>query len=509
MAINFDPASAINSKNNLLKANKQKNSALEKLSSGLRINKGSDDPSGLLISELLRSQISGYQRALRNTQETNNAMSIAEGGLSSVSSMLTNMRGLAIHALNSGITTGSQTYADQMEMNSLLSSINRVVSTTNYAGNNLLNGNRDFTFETSDPSGMLSASATSISNISGNVPSEIAVSYSGDPAMQAEMAYPEADFGDAQLAATQEFTVTGNDGSRTFSFAQGTTIEQMAEQINNSASSTGVNAYAVRDQGSGATMLRLTSDTYGSEAMVKVDQISGDGFARQGTTAVDYGQDATVNINGSSVTTNGLTANMANGTITGKFTFQAGDPNATTIAQTGYDQDYLTDAATNRAASLTGVKGGMQLQLGEGSGSQNRENVSLGNYSGSTLGTVEYNGERYSINDLYGGGAASLDRNPELALKIIDQAISDVASGRANIGAYQANSLDTNANNLMVAIENTMATESGIRDADMAEMMTMFIKNQLLEKAALKGVQSANMNAQNVAQLLGGLGGGR
>ena len=507
MALNINNISSLNAKNNLYKASNQKNSALEKLSSGLRINKGSDDPSGLLISELLRSQIGGYERALRNTQETNNVMSIAEGGLSSVSAMLNNMRGLAVHALNSGITTGMQTQADQMELNSALSTINRVVSTTNYAGNNLLNGSRDFSFGTSDASGMLNSAGTSISNISGSIPSEISIDFAGGAAAQAEKAYVEADFGAEALAATQEFTVTGTDGARTFSFAQGTTIEQMAETINNSASSTGVSAYAIRDQGSGATSLRLVSSDYGSNEFVKVDQLTGDGFAQQGRNAVDFGQDATVNVNGGSVTTDGLTAKMADGSLNATISFNAGDPNATTIAQTGYDQDTLTDATAARESSLTDVRGGMQLQLGEGAGSQNRENVSLGNYSGSTLGSVVHNGESYSINDLFGGGAASLANNPELALKIIDQAISDVASGRASIGAYQANTLETNANNLMIAIENTTATESYIRDADMADMMTNFIKNQLLEQAALKGVQSSNMNAQNVMQLLmGGLG---
>ncbi|MCC8189052.1 MAG: hypothetical protein LIP77_00250 [Planctomycetes bacterium] len=146
----------------------------------------------------------------------------------------------------------------------------------------------------------------------------------------------------------------------------------------------------------------------------------------------------------------------------------------------------------------------MQLQLGEGSGSQNRETISLGNYNPATLGQVEYDGKTYNLNDLYGGGAASLANNPELALSIIDQAIKDVAAGRGQIGAYQANALDTNANNLMVAIENLTATESGIRDADMAEAMTMYIKNKLLEEATLKNLQNNNMNAANVTKLLGG-----
>ncbi len=493
----------------LAKAQKSKNSALEKLSSGLRINKGADDPSGLLISELLRSQISGYQRALRNTQEANNVMSIAEGGLSSVSSMLTQMRGLAIHALNSGVTSGSQVQADQMQMNSALSTISRVVTTTRYGENNLLDGATDFSFGTNDAGTLLDAAGTSISSASGAVPSEVAVEYEGGAAAQAEKAYLEADFGGAETTQMQEFTVTGMDGSYGFSFAAGTTVEQMAEQINAMADSTGVNAYAVRDAGEGATTLRLASTEYGSDAAISVNQNTGNAFGAAGTRIADRGQDATVTVNGETVQTRGLTARVAGGGLNATVAFQEGTPGATSIAQTGYDQDELTNATESRRAALTEVKGGMQLQLGEGGGAQNRDNVSLGNYNPANLGTVVQDGETYSINDLYGGGAASLDRNPELALKIIDQAIADVSSGRANIGAYQANALDTNANNLMVALENTISTESAIRDADMADMMSMYIANQLLESAGLRGVQNQQMNAANVLNLLGGIGGGQ
>ena len=508
MSLNINSnVQSIKAQNSLLKAGWKKNSALEKLSSGLRINKGADDPSGLIISELLRSQINGYERALRNTQETNNVMSIAEGGLSSVSSMLTKMRGLAIHALNSGVTSGAQVNADQMEMNSALQTINRVVSTTSYAGNNLLDGTRDFTFNTVDPNSILDTRGTSISNMSGTSSNAVTVDYSGDPAVQAEKAYIEADFGTPQTATAQEFIITGADGARTFSFAAGTTIEQMAEQINSVADSTGVNAYAVRDQGGGATMLRLASSEYGSEASVRVDQLSGAAFGQPGATVVDYGQDATIDVNGTATTTSGLVANVSSGDLNATIAFQEGAPGATTIAQTGYDQDNLTDAATGHTSRLTNITGGMQLQLGEGAGGQNRETVSLGNYNPANLGQIVQDGKTYSINDLYGGGAASLANDPQLAIKIIDQAIRDVASGRANIGAYQANALETNANNLMVAIENTTATESSIRDTDMAAAMTQFIKNKLLENASLKGVQNANMNYNNVSRLLGGLGG--
>lgn len=498
-------ASMLSARKNIGQAQQTQQSAMEKLSSGLNINKGSDNPAGLLISEMLRSELSGYQRALSNTQETNNMMAVAEGGLSSVSSMLYDMKSLATHALNSGVTTGMQTAADQMQINSSLTTINRIVSTTNYAGTNLLDGTRDFTFDTADSANILNANGTDIQNMSGTAGNRVNVTFDGGRINQAERAYVEADFGGATLGAAQDFTVTGNNGSATFSFGEGTSIEDMASQINAMADSTGVNAYAIRDEGTGATAMRLVSTEYGSDASVQVVQNQGTGFAQEGGTVRDAGQDVTVNVNGSTVTGEGLNVDYSQANVTGNLAFNAGDAAATTVAQTGYDQDEVVDATAARSAALTNVQGGMQLQLGSGAGGQNRETVSLGNYSSGRLGQVEYNGETYSLNDLYGGGAASLANNPELAMQIIDQAISDVASGRANIGAYQANTLDTNANNLMAAFENTTRTESGIRDADFARLISEFTTASTQREAGMRmlQVQMEQVNPQNILQLLG------
>ncbi|MDR0361471.1 MAG: hypothetical protein LBJ46_02110 [Planctomycetota bacterium] len=487
---------------NLYRANWQTSKALQKLSSGLRINQGQDDPAGLIISELLRSQIGGYERALRNTQEANNVMSIAEGGLGSVSSMLTNMKGLAIHSMNSGITSSAQVSADQAELNSLLNSINRVVSTTSYAGRNLLNGAQDFTYNATDQSGIIDSA--DIQSVSGTASGEIAIEFAGGEAAQAERAYLEADFGAETLAGAQEFSIVGTDGARNFQFAAGTSIADMAAQINAATGSTGVEAYAIRDQGSGATALRIASTKYGSDSMTRVEQRTGDAFAAAGTTVADYGKDASLTVNGANVATNGLIANVQTNDFTGRISFNAeGQGGATSIAQIGYDRDELVNAADSRQASLNNISGGMQLQLGGGAGGQNRERISLGNYNPATLGRVVVDGETYALNDLYSGGRASLANNPEVAMRIVDQAISDVASGRADIGAYQSNALDTNANNLMVAIENVTATESRIRDTDMARTITQLLTARMLEDAGLRGIQSSNMTSQSVARLLG------
>ena len=107
-----------------------------------------------------------------------------------------------------------------------------------------------------------------------------------------------------------------------------------------------------------------------------------------------------------------------------------------------------------------------------------------------------------SIQDVMGGQVASLSASPTIAMKIIDKAINDVSELRAQIGAVQANMLQTNENNLRVAIENITKTESTIRDTDMASEMTEFTKNQILSQAGVSMLSQANAQAQNVLALL-------
>ena len=154
----------------------------------------------------------------------------------------------------------------------------------------------------------------------------------------------------------------------------------------------------------------------------------------------------------------------------------------------------------------------MQLQLGEGAGDQNRTVVAIKSLTSENLGRVTkggywdgdavYTEKTFTMKDVMGGGTASLSQAPTLAMEIIDQAISDVSELRATIGAFQSNLLQTNSNNLSVTIENITKTESGIRDADMADEMTEFTKNQVLQNAAMSMMSQANQASQNVLQLL-------
>ena len=117
---------------------------MQRLSSGLRINRGADDPAGLIASEGLRSEISGINQAIDNSQRASNVISTAEGALSEVASLLLNIKDLVVQAANSGALSPDEIEANQLQIDSAVESITRISNTTTFAGLNLLNGSLDY-----------------------------------------------------------------------------------------------------------------------------------------------------------------------------------------------------------------------------------------------------------------------------------------------------------------------------------------------------------------------------
>ncbi|GHS95597.1 hypothetical protein FACS1894139_16860 [Planctomycetales bacterium] len=126
--------------NALEKNSHRANKALQELSTGSRLNAAADAPASMVMADALKSQIAGTQRALQNSEETVNRLSVADGALASIAGPLNRARELALASANHGITSKSQIEANQIAMNGILSSIQKIAETTAYAGKNLLNG---------------------------------------------------------------------------------------------------------------------------------------------------------------------------------------------------------------------------------------------------------------------------------------------------------------------------------------------------------------------------------
>jgi flagellin len=116
--------------------------SLERLSSGLRINRGADDPAGLIVSENLRSEIGGVQQAIANSQRASNVIATGEGALAEVANLLVDIQDLVVEAANRGALSDEEIRANQLQVDSAIDSITRIANTTTFAGRKLLNGFR-------------------------------------------------------------------------------------------------------------------------------------------------------------------------------------------------------------------------------------------------------------------------------------------------------------------------------------------------------------------------------
>lgn len=130
--------------NRLAASNKDLQTALTRLSTGLRINSGSDDPAGLIASEALRSEITSLTKALSNTRRASQIISTADSALGQVSSLLNDVRGLVVEAANSGALSDDEIAANQLQIDSSLEAINRIAQSTTFQGRKLLDGSLDF-----------------------------------------------------------------------------------------------------------------------------------------------------------------------------------------------------------------------------------------------------------------------------------------------------------------------------------------------------------------------------
>src|SRR5688572_4671822 len=143
----------------LARSNTQRQTSLVRLSTGLRINVGKDDPAGLIASEILRSDIVATQRAITNSERANQIIATADSSLGQVSALLNDIRGLVSEAANTGALSAEQISANQLQVDSSLEAIDRIAQTTSFQGRRLLDGSLDF-LNTSAGNAILRASGT-------------------------------------------------------------------------------------------------------------------------------------------------------------------------------------------------------------------------------------------------------------------------------------------------------------------------------------------------------------
>lgn len=232
--------------NRLTRTNAELQTSLTRLSTGLRINNGKDDPAGLIASEALRSDITSINKALSNTQRANQIIATADSALGQVSSLLNDIRGLVTEAANAGALSDEEVSANQLQVDSSLEAINRIAQTTTFQGRRLLDGSLDFVSTIGSVSTVRDSRIDQANlGATGSVTVDVNISTA---ATQAELTLEDTAFSTATAAnATNSIaqkTYTLNVGGETLEIVGANDFDQIEIVENNSLGSVATASFA-------------------------------------------------------------------------------------------------------------------------------------------------------------------------------------------------------------------------------------------------------------------------
>lgn len=535
MAITINTnVTAMTAQRNLNSASNSVADSMAKLSSGLRINSAKDDAAGLQISNRLSNQSNGLNVAVRNANDGVSMAQTAEGAMQESSKIMERMRELALQSAN-GSNSDKDREAMQKEMGQLQEEMNRIADTTSFGGQNLLDGSfgsRDFqigansnetqslglmdvsshalgqTYKSFDGAGTVSATATagtkgqdgSISIGVGNNTQDITLTYdmkasdleekinnidgvsgvtvtqAGDktPAQNATMTLENV----ALTAGTSgSLNINGTevdlDDAVGLTTTDGVQNKKIADLINNVSGDTGVKATFVADGANAGSITLEGSD--GKAIDISANLTGATGAVGTAGGAGSDGADATIDLGaGNTVTGEGGAGGANNG--------DAGDAGT-------------SDSGSAVAKGTPAEKGDFTI------------NFATAKLDASIDGTVSVGGT--TITQAAGqttDSVASLDLSTQAgaqnAIDVLDAAMEQIDSKRAEIGAFQ-NRMNHTMSNLVNINENVAASNSRIKDVDFASETVNMTKGQILQQAGTSILAQAKQIPQSALSLLG------
>lgn len=474
--INTNVAS-LNAQRNLNTSQSAMSTALQRLSSGLRINSAKDDAAGLAISERMTSQIRGLNQAARNANDGISLAQTAEGALSEIGNNLQRIRELSVQSANA-TNSASDRAALQTEVNQLVAEIDRVATQTDFNGTRLLNGSfsaQQFQVganaqQTITIDGIADARTSALGKFNGvSISNNVVATPSNTPAAMT-VAFTGGSLGTIQL---------GN-------------VTNDAKAIANALNASGIAGMSASADAAVAT--GTLAALSGSEANETLSfTLNGTNISFNTGTTQSGAQDALLaavnaqSANTGVVATNTgagikLTAadgrNIVTGALTGATTWTAAELglggsvlNATTAGTVDINYQAPSDS-TATAVTIT-VTGGF------------------------TTGPQSINGTGTAVSaiDISTVGGANT------ALTAIDAALSQISSNRATLGAMQ-NRFESVVTNLQTTSENLSASRSRIMDADFAAETAALTRGQILQQAGVAMLAQANALPNNVLSLL-------
>ncbi len=492
--------SSLNAQQNLNKTSSALSKSLERLSTGLKVNRGADGPSTLVISEQQRAQIAGLQTATDNTNKAVSVVQTAEGALNEVNSLLTKIRGLALDSANSGVNDANALAANQAEIANALSTIDSIAARTKFGSKALLDGSAgvNANLDTTNAAGVKALTAGS--GLAAGTYS-VAITTQGTGG---NFVGGAAGAGQLTAAGTVSLAGGGLTSGVTVSLDVGDNVSTAATKIQ-----TALDAATAQGGGTGkfevsvaAGVITVQSNVIGvtNSTGVTVTPVidpnteAATVLGLTGGTSTD-GVDtvATVTNNGTTTT---LTAEAGASGLFNQYSFGG-------VNGLNFSLDVTGGATAVAATASTATVTDNSLVFQIGANQFETAKVSIDNVSSNKLAVGVFGLSNANTTDL-----STIDittfAGAQDAIKVVDAAISQVSNIRGRLGAFQANTLESNARNLAATLQNTVAAESVIRDTDFASEIASFTRLQTQIQAGSTVLANANQSSQLVAQLLRG-----
>lgn len=455
--------------NSLSKTNKSLGVALTRLSTGVRVNTGADDPAALIGGEFFRQELSSIKSAITNSNRTNNVLATADAALGQISNLFEDIKGVLTASANSGVLSKEEVEANQAFIDSALDSVDRISTNTQFAGKKLLDGSLSYQLS-GITYGSTGLQDIQVNQFSGAAGTQIDVTYT-TVAAQATADLAGFTTGNAQVS----FQVVGSRGAATVTLGATANATDLAAAVNAVSDVTGISA-------SGTT---LTSVDYGTDAFVTLRDITGglvdSATAITGNEFTDVGVNAAGTIEGQAFNGKGLNATLRTAGLDISIQFGA-----------------TATAGGNFNFTVNG--GGTQFQIGQEINASGQLNLGIRSFSSASLG----NNAIGRLDTLRSGSANDLSsKNFNTASQILELATNQVSTARARLGAIQKNTLETNVSALQVAFENITASRSALVDTDFAQETANLTRLQIVAQAGTSALSIANSRPQNVLSLLG------
>lgn len=466
MAITVTNVNTLSLLNILNRTSMAQSNTMLKLSTGSRINAGKDDPAGLIAMRSLENELTATNAAINNNERTNSMLNVADKSLAEVSSLMEEIKGLAIASANVDGISSDELAANQAQIDEAISAIDRIIGTTSFNGKKLLDGSLGIRV-----SGVDSSEITDVKVYSRNPDSDTSVEVYLDSAAE-KASYEVAT---TSATAATAISVQGKDGQVVIDIAAGENLSATAAKINSSTAETGVTASA-----SGGS-LTLLSSAYGDDAFVRVSVVA-DSADTSFATGNASGVDAVVTVNGQSTAVDGLGVSYSSNGVS--FSFDLNE----TWNETG--------AGETSTFTISSAGGGATFQLGTSSAT--RSTIGVDGLYSAQLGSAVTG----YLSTLKGGGANSLINDPNQAAQIASAASEQIAKVQGRIGGFLKFQVGTALNQQEATRESLTSALSTIKDVDYATETAELNRQNVLMQASISLLGVANQQSSQVLSLL-------